>query len=384
MGPRTFICSTGTSAAKLLQDASGRRLAPGGLRRWIETQGGPLPAAADILATFQSFEPCGDALTEKLSAEIHSLARMNLDPRDRVLLLASDTPEGLACAKAVAGYLAKYWDGLQVAIETVPGLQVDDAEHFRRVGVVEFTRRCLEEITDYQVVGAGGESNIVLNPTGGFKALVPYTVLIGMLKKVPCRYIFEQSTTLLELPPLPVEFSRSSFEAFKPLFERIERDSSVSLATWNAGVPFEDRDALEPLIEHIDHDVTLSAIGLLFLNEVRTTTRLVPFLSLQAWGDCWDNLQQLSQCDPFRFLTRMTSPQLLTEKTHVNVGNGLRWLKPGRTTDRYLVSVEGWRLLVWRVIREDQVGSDYPQQVVVDPQRDRARFAPFTRLEFTP
>ena len=64
-------------------------------------------------------------------------------------------------------------------------------------------------------------------------------------------------------------------------------------------------------------------------------------------------------------------------------GNGLRWLKPGRTTDRYLVSVEGWRLLVWRAIREDRVGGDYPQQIVIDPQRVRAKYAPFTRLEFS-
>ena len=416
--PHTFICSTGTSAAKLLVDDAGKRLAPGRLRQWVEAQGGEsvpntadnpprrvgphcaptlrggirssadrnvtqLTAAASILATFQDFPPVGDNLTEKLSAEIHSLARMQLEAKDRVLLLSSDTPEGLACALAVDGYLVRYWHGLQVVTETVPGLQVDDADQFRRIGVVEFTRRCLNEIADYQVVGSRGDSNVVLNPTGGFKALVPYTVLIGMLKNVPCRYIFEQSTTLLELPPLPVEFSRSRFEAFRPLFERIERESSVPLADWNADVPFYDRGELEALVEHVGQEITLSAIGLLFLDEVRTTTRLVPFLSRQAWVDCWDNLQQLDNCDPFRFLTRMSSPELLTEKTHVNVGNGLRWLKPGRTTDRYLVSVENWRLLVWRAIREDQIGGDYPQLVVVDPQRDRAKFAPFTRLEFS-
>ena len=414
---RTFICSTGTSAAKLVVDDAGKRLVPGKLREWVDAQGaenvlnpennpprrvgelcapslrgGILPAVqrdvtratSKILATFQDYEPCGDNLTEKLSAEIHSLARMQLEVKDRVLLLASDTAEGLACAKAVEGYLERHWIGLNVVTEAVPGLQVDDAEQFRRVGVVEFTRRCLREIGDYQFSVSRQSSNVVLNPTGGFKALVPYTVLIGMLKNVPCRYIFEQSSTLLELPPLPVEFSRSRFEAFKPLFERIERDSSVSLADWNAGVPFDDRASVEPLIEQIDQAVTLSALGLLFLDEVRTTTRLVPFLSRQAWTECWDNLRQLVDCDPFRFLTRMSAPPLLAEKTHINVGHGLRWLKPGRTTDRYLVSVEGWRLLVWRAIREDQVGGDYAQQIVIDPQRDRARYAPFTRLEFSP
>ena len=322
---RTFICSTGTSAAKLLVDDAGKRLVPGKLREWVDAQGAEnlrdpsnnpprrvgeqcapslrggfastpqrdvTQAAAKILATFQDFEPIGHNLTSKLSAEIHSLARMQLEINDRVLLFASDTAEGLACAQAVEGYLMRYWEGLQVVTETVPGLQVDDAEQFRRVGVVEFTRRCLKEIANYQIVGGRELSNIVLNPTGGFKALVPYTVLIGMLKNVP-------------------------------------------------------------------------------------------FLSRQAWDDCWDNLQQLDDCEPFRFLTRMSSPQMLDKHEHINAGNGLRWLKPGRTTDRYLVSVEGWRLLVWRAIREDQVGGDYPQQIVIDPQRVRAKYAPFTRLEFS-
>ena len=231
-------------------DDAGKRLVPGKLREWVDAQGAenlsdasnnPPPrvgeqctpslrggfastpqrdvtqAAAMIVATFKHFEPIGHNLTSKLSAEIHSLARMQLEIKDRVLLLASDTSEGLACAQAVEAYLVRYWDGLQVVTETVPGLQVDDAEQFRRVGVVEF--------------------------------------------------------------------SRSRFEAFKPLFERIERDSSVSLYDWDRDVPFEERATLEPLVEHIGQEVTLSAIGLLFLDEVRTATTLVPFLSRQAWDD---------------------------------------------------------------------------------------------------
>ncbi len=379
---RTFICSTGTSAAKLLVDVNGNRLPPGRLRAWVTQQGGSDVAARQMLTTFQDVEPKGDALHRKLSAEIHSLVRMNVRDEDRVLLLSSSTPEGLACALAVDGYLKRHWLGLEVVTEPVNGLQVDDAEQFRRVGVVDFTKRCLREINNYHAPVSGQPANVVLNPTGGFKALVPYMVLIGMIKEVPCRYIFEQSTALLELPPLPIEFSRSRFEAFKPLFERIERESSISVADWNQLVSFEDRATLEPLIEHIDDEITLSAIGLLFLDEVRSSTRLVPFLSRQAWADCWDNLRHLDNCDPFRFLMRMTSPQMLDAHEHLNCGNGLRWLKPGRTTDRYLVSVDGWRLLVWRAIREDEVGAGYPQDIVVDPVRDRSRSAPFTRLEF--
>lgn len=91
----------------------------------------------------------------------------------------------------------------------------------------------------------------------------------------------------------------------------------------------------------------------------------------------------MDDCDPFRFLTRVaTSLEALQQSEHIKTGQGLRWLKPGRTTDRYLVSVEGWRLLVWRAIREDQTGKDYPQQIQVNPERARRKYAPFMQMEY--
>ena len=116
---------------------------------------------------------------------------------------------------------------------------------------------------------------------------------------------------------------------------------------------------------------------------MRSSSALVPFLSRKAIDDCFDNLAQLDDCNPFRFLTQVaTSPEALQQKEHINLGQGLRWLKPGNTTDRYLVSIEGWRLLVWRVIREDQEGKNYPQTVKVDPKRDRRKYLPFIRMEY--
>jgi putative CRISPR-associated protein (TIGR02619 family) len=368
--PHTFVCSVGTSAAKAV-------CPPHQLAAWVAQQGGPQPAAAALLSRFADIPPHGEALQTTLSAEIHSLVRMGLTSDDRVLLLASATDDGHTCALAVARYLERHFPGILVEPRRVQGLQVEDAELFRREGVVHFVRDCLQAVRDY------GAAHVVLNPTGGFKALVPYTVLVGMVKRVPCRYIFEQSTQLLTLPPLPVAFDRGPFERYRHLIERIERDTAIPLTEWQREVRHDDRPILEPLIEQSDGQVTLSAVGLLLLDEVRSPTALVPFLSRAAWNDCLDNLGKLKDCNPFRFLQRVAASQeqfRLAE--HVNAGAGLRWLKPGRTADRYLVSVEDWRLLVWRAIREDQEGPDYPRRVTVNPETDRSRLGPFTRLEF--
>jgi putative CRISPR-associated protein (TIGR02619 family) len=367
---KTIICSVGTSASKKLG------VHPDKLEAWVKEQPNIESASKTMFDSFCGFEPSDENLIKYLSAEIHSLARIGIDKSDRILLLASETPDGHCCALAVQKYLEHYWDGIKVESEPIFGLQVNDAEEFRNQGVVEFVKKATQAIDSY--------ANVILNPTGGYKALVPYMVLLGMLKGVECKYIFERSTSLLELPPLPVEFNRSQFEVYKDIFEDIDRDSVVSKNNWENRIPFQERALLKPLVEETNEGMTLSAIGFLFLDIMRSSSALAPFLSRKPIDDCFDNLAQLDDCDPFRFLTRVAaSPDTLKDSEHLNMGQGLRWLKPGRTTDRYLVSVEGWRLLVWRAIREDQEGKNYPQTIQVNnPKRDRRKYAPFVRMEY--
>jgi hypothetical protein len=367
---KTIICSVGTSAAKTLG------LKPKDLTNWVNKQDSVEDAAEQVFFTFRKIIPEGENLKNDLSAEIHSLVRIGITNEDRVILLASSTDDGYCCALAVEKYLKHHWTGIYAKAEQIPGLQVVDAELFRKEGVVNFVKRILKEVDSYDA------SNIILNPTGGYKALVPYTVLLGMVKGMKCDYIFEQSTTLLELPPLPVEFKRSQFETYKDLFEKIERETEISQAEWEARVPYTERNILESLVEFSNNHVTISAVGFLFLEEMRKPSVLVPFLSQKAIRDCFENLAQLDDCDPFRYLSRVASSiETFKSAIHIPVANKLYWLKPGNTTDRYLVSVEGWRLLVWRAIREDQEGSDYASKVKVNADSERRAYSPFMRVD---
>ncbi|MDY6782173.1 MAG: putative CRISPR-associated protein [Cyanobacteriota bacterium] len=288
---KTVICSVGISAAKALKKR------PSELIKWIEEQLSPDNAAETLFSQFRDIKPEGENLKSHLSAEIHSLVRIGIEKQDRIILLASSTNDGYCCALAVGKYLKYYWEGIIVEVEQIEGLQVTNAELFQTKGVVEFVKSIVNKVDSY------GASHIILNPTGGYKALVPYTVVLGMLKGVKCDYIFEQSTTVLELPPLPVEFRRSQFDAYKDLFEKIERETAISQEEWERRVPYTEKARFEPLVEVSNGQVTLSAVGFLFLDEMRKPSALVPFLSQQAIRDCFDDLKQLDNCDPFRFLS---------------------------------------------------------------------------------
>jgi putative CRISPR-associated protein (TIGR02619 family) len=368
---KTVISATGTSASRVL------KLAPLKFVSWVENHVQLEQAAQALFKEFRDIKPEDEALKNVLSAEIHSLVRIGLDAHDRIVLLSSDTNDGYCCTVAVKLYLEKYFSPITVEIERIRGLQIHDAKIFRTTGVVEFVKKITSTISAY------GADNVILNPTAGFKALVPYTVLVGMIKGVKCEYVFEQSTTLLELPPLPIEFSRAQFESCRLILERIDRESCIPLSDWKAGLSYEQEIWFAPLVEILANDVTLSAIGFLFLEEMNSPSKLVPFLSQKAIEDCFKYIDTLDDRDPFSFLERVArSDQAFEQANHKNMGNGLYWLKPGRTTDRYLVSREGWRLLVWRAIREDQEGADYINKVKVNPQSERGKYGPFMRMDF--
>jgi len=177
---------------------------------------------------------------------------------------------------------------------------------------------------------------------------------------------------LLDLPPFPVEFMRSLFENYRSFFEHIERETSISQDEWKK-IPYAEQTWLKTLVEEVGDEVTLSTVEFLFLEEVRSPSELVPFLSQQAIED-YLNLTKLYSRNPFDYLSRVASSQKALENAkHINAGDGLYWLKPGNTTDRYLVSVEGWR--------EDKVGGDYPSKVKVN-SGDRQKYYPFMRMEF--
>ena len=250
---KTILCTVGTSASKKLG------IHPKKLEDWVSQYSTVQEASIALFKSFEDFKPeLEENLTQHLSAEVHSLARLKISDKDRVLLFASETPSGHCCALAVKLYLETYWPNIIVEVEPIEGLQVDDPVCFQNKGVINFVKTASHYIESY------GNGNVILNPTGGYKALVPYTVLIGMIKEVNCYYIFEQSTALLQLPPLPVEFRRSQFEAYRELFEEIDRESSISVSQWRKDMSYEDQKILQPLVEQVGDAITFSAVGLLF------------------------------------------------------------------------------------------------------------------------
>lgn len=216
---RVLLTTIGTS---LLTNRDTRPWAP-----W--QRGQPLPAAATVTSWLETADPVA------ISAESHTLTRLNVGAIDTLVLLPSDTPEGRFCAEQLAAYY-------------MPLVREVKQETLKALGYAGFAEQGLRSLIDtvfklYR--NYRDRSEIVFVATGGFKAEIAYLNLIGALLQVEVVYIHEQFRELVRLPRLPLTWDLSFIEAQAAFFAWIEAEPrhSSDVDSWLAREP-----ALAPLV----------------------------------------------------------------------------------------------------------------------------------------
>src|SRR5690606_23834443 len=147
----------------------------------------------------------------RFSAETNSLSRMEVETGDRLVFFTSDTLDGVLCGKVLTEISKHLW-GAEAEYRVVKGLQVKDAKLFRKVAVGHLVDMVMSVLDRYPLSGY----KVILNPTGGYKAVVPYLTLLGLIEGVPVKYIYEQSNTLIELPAAPLSFNPEKLRELGP------------------------------------------------------------------------------------------------------------------------------------------------------------------------
>lgn len=377
---KTYICSVGTSASQdvIKNEEFLKKHLPQKKEKPSRLDANIVQELGGVEETVKAMKPFFLALDYKneehlrkgLSAEIHSLVRCQLDKSDKVFLLYSDTPDGEVCAKLVEEYLLEKKLCEEVKIEKIEGLQIDEPGKFRSRGVPNYLEA---------VIGIGekmGWPQSTLNPTGGYKALVPYTTLLGMIFGAEVCYIFDNSKELLHLPPLPIDFDDTKLNPLLPAMERIEKETAIREAEFWGTTPQEDRIQYKYLVEKDNQGlVTLSAIGLLVYKRLTKNLprqQLKIYLSLQAWEDL---KKAPSDWDVKGFLNRLRTRSDAEKYLHKREDDTL-WLKPGNTSDRYRIELENDKLLVFRILSHEEYDRS------VNREWSKKKYAPFTLYDF--
>jgi putative CRISPR-associated protein (TIGR02619 family) len=258
---RTIVCTVGTSIAngcKSIQSYYQRTSAWGedvsDLKNEIQSRLDALLASNDMRL--------------RACAEIHSLHHLGCVPSDEVILFTSDTAEGKACGETLCSAIRQLFGVKDIRLAKVSDLQARDGERLKRRGIPNLINLMTPILQDPQRRYSGG---VILNPTGGFKGVVPFMTVLGMLYGAKVVYMFEFSNQLVTLPPLPVTLDPEIFERARPALEWAKEQAVFAPSTFFGFISGFDPDE-EPLFTGFleiesSSEATLSPLAMVLLDE---------------------------------------------------------------------------------------------------------------------
>lgn len=330
MNQRTIVCTQGTSIGAGIRMTGDMTVADyrAAVERRIEEREKELPA---------------DRVPTALSAELNSLAAMEAGSDDSVVLVATETEDGRVCAELCAERIAQHF-GCEVSIRQVDGLQVSDREAFARRGIPGLFA-ALREIIGPNPEYAG--DRVVLNASGGFKGVVPYITLFGLMHRIPVTYIFEFTNTLITLPPAPVHFDWDLLAKARDAFLRLRSEGAMPRERFFellSGADHLDRERIATLLEEEDGLVTASPIGELVFESQHSAEGQVlinPVLAEKLEAAPRDARRTMEG-----LLRKVSDPLWRSAHVHRFKGTDLLVSKPGPVSERLAYTPRGREIYV--------------------------------------
>lgn len=189
---------------------------------------------------------------ENISAEIKSLnkilQREKID-EGKIFLFSSDTILSKIATEKIKNILNRMLkQRFDIVIENVENLKIDTEENFK-TGLNNLLNKINLRVVDFN---KPNWEDIIINITGGYKAIIPYLTIIAQHRNCKIYYIFEETDTLLNVPIIPIKFD---YEIIERNYDFL-RDLPRNLQN-NETIPEE----LEGLIERADNSINLNIIG---------------------------------------------------------------------------------------------------------------------------
>jgi len=209
------------------------------------------------------------------SAETNSLLKIaTLD--DQVVLLYTTTPEGERCAKEVENYLQnRGWS--KIRRRQLP-LEKNESQ-FERYGLRELVNILIDEINKAQLK----QEEVIINATGGFKAEISYTTMVGMIFQVPVKYIYQDFDQPITFPVLPITWNIDLLLEYDHFFVWIDIEPRKKLDVQQRlkAISEPDRESILQLLLPPDTEgyICLSPAGEIFwgrVNQQRELAEIIP------------------------------------------------------------------------------------------------------------
>ena len=159
--------------------------------------------------------------TQAASAETNSLLKI-ANPDEEIVLLYTKTEDGTRCAWEIKRYLeSQKWS--QIRLRMLP-IEKNETQ-FERHGLRELVNILVDEINK----GQRENREVIINATGGFKAEIAYTTMVGMIFEVPIKYIYQHFDKPITFPALPVSWNIDLLLEYDSFFQWLDEEPRQKL-----------------------------------------------------------------------------------------------------------------------------------------------------------
>lgn len=215
---------------------------------------------------FKKSEQGGIATVRYPTAELQSIIRWIVSVKqeevcDRleltISLLPSDTDDSYATAYMAHLTLQKLWKrGLLSKVKDMPKCNIERVA-IKVADETEFNQSidALFNKYDEERENVDSDCQVIINATGGYKAICAYSTIYAQIHDLPCIYTFESTDcTAVKLLPLPISYALNTLDDEMALLNGIVKNSRTfsyeklkSLPGWLRGLFTEKKGKLEPL-----------------------------------------------------------------------------------------------------------------------------------------
>jgi putative CRISPR-associated protein (TIGR02619 family) len=302
-------------------------------------------------------------------AEINAIegihADHNIHRGNSYYFLATDTFQGVLAARVLADFCRECYEVNSAEVLRVEGLQVQDERAFRLLGLPSLIQTIYRILDDT----ANARMTAILNPTGGFKAAIPYMTLVGMIRGVKVALIHETSQSLITLAGLPITLDLEKIAQYRELLEifdsEVAQQDGVGSDQLREALKLSRTDSIEQhplwsLFERYESNhYILSGIGYIAREELRKrASRKRIYLSKQA-AERLDSLDRTNQTSFERYFARLHEPGWIDSHRHDEVHNDgdAVAIKPGNVDERFFIYLEGDSILIAELAYHQTNGS---------------------------
>jgi putative CRISPR-associated protein (TIGR02619 family) len=197
----------------------------------------------ESLATILNHLPTSVRLNGAEINSISDLLERNYCRTDcRIVLLHSATPDGLQTGTILEHYYQQR--GHAVELRKIVDLQDSDPKRFRTKGL----RNLVKEIS--AVVRNQGAEYCAINATGGYKAQIAISTLIGQAMGIAVYYKHERFSEIIAFPPMPISLDFRLWLQCNGWLAVLDRQDMV---LWTS-VEEDWSEAMETLVDRVEID----------------------------------------------------------------------------------------------------------------------------------